>query len=1177
MILYHSTIFKTITTDLDGAINKIGIFNKSFADLRNAMVITNSSGNINNGISGLLNSISSTITSKDILNIKEYNRLVSQEGVSSQTAWYKTMMSSSKAAQSLFDNENNLVESNGKLILSDKALTTAQNTMTTSARASEAAMKALSIAANMAVMIAINLAIKGAIALWDKYNVTVAETQEKIDGINSSLQTLNSEYNELNSRDIDTLSDSEKARLEYLEKRIDAEKRLLEIEKKKQAQEAIGTKITDAFDKDNLNNQYSKIVDDYLRYDGQIKNDLKKYQENLAKFGKTGDSKYKDNADKYESDIDRKIVILQENYEKLLSIKETLQSYIDDELLSGDDLTKAQTLIANIDGSLGQHKSIIDDVNNTVSKTIDKADALAERLKNVSSEELQESFSTDEIVALGEIEFDENATIEDLKKALEEAQKEADENPVEGTISFEDSLTQLKSLSGQITKMSDMLADKNNGTVASISDLAGFDAEVRGLDSWEEFERVMGSSKSSMEECQAAANALASEWINNGNFLANLTDQNRDYYETQLKNMGIGNAHIIVLENLAKAGYELSDAEQAELDKAIQAREEIYALQVAEAKSFIAKKDLNVAAQDAYAGLLQEAEGAGVSKVALLDLIAQEQVFNNTGLSVNSKISQLSTLASAYLGTAAAARFAANTSVSGMGSDPRYFTDSYVQDQWMAELSNYKVKFDLSQSGSSGHKGGSSRSSGSGGSGSSGSSSSTSSKTTIDWIERKLTVLQNKIDLTKAKFENLFTLKGKKNNLSTQIAQTETLLKATEKAADRYLKKANKVGLSKSLKKKVKNGSYNISNYSSSTAEKIQRYEEYYDKYKKLKLQEKQLKTDARNLKIQKQQLISDNAQAKIDRSNAKMALDEGNYKKQNVHLEAQKKYLKEKYDAEIAIATVNKDTVEQKKLEAEYQKEINDLTKQEFDNIVATYDKKLGITSGKRTLIQDDLALAEAKGEIIGSRYYTKQIALNNVDLRDYQSEREKLSAKLLNFKPFSDEWYDARKKLFEVDDYIKQIEIDNVNLQNSINQLKFDRFDDLLNKLSDITDESDFLISLLDSDNLFDDKGNITDDGLTAMGLTAMNYDTYMAQADKYKQWQAEVQTMYDNGDIGYEEYTSKMREYQQGQRQSIQSAKDCRDAVIDYMKQGLDAQNEALAESIDKQKELLRSEKD
>ena len=50
------------------------------------------------------------------------------------------------------------------------------------------------------------------------------------------------------------------------------------------------------------------------------------------------------------------------------------------------------------------------------------------------------------------------------------------------------------------------------------------------------------------------------------------------------------------------------------------------------------------------------------------------------------------------------------------------------------------------------------------------------SKQLIDWIERKLDVLQDKIDFTKAKFENLFSVRKKKNNLNTQIKQTTKLL-----------------------------------------------------------------------------------------------------------------------------------------------------------------------------------------------------------------------------------------------------------------------------------------------------------------------------------------------------------------------------------------------------------------
>ena len=155
-------IFRTITTDLDGAINKIGIFNKSFANLKNVISLKTSNGKINNGVRGLFNSISFGITEKDISNIKEYNRLVGEDGVSSQTAWYQTMMSSSKAAQSLFDNEKNLIMTENGAIVSTEALTVAQNTMSLSTKAAAVGMKTLATAGNMLLMWGISEAVSWA-------------------------------------------------------------------------------------------------------------------------------------------------------------------------------------------------------------------------------------------------------------------------------------------------------------------------------------------------------------------------------------------------------------------------------------------------------------------------------------------------------------------------------------------------------------------------------------------------------------------------------------------------------------------------------------------------------------------------------------------------------------------------------------------------------------------------------------------------------------------------------------------------------------------------------------------------------------------------------------------------------------------------------------------------------
>ena len=252
---------------------------------------------------------------------------------------------------------------------------------------------------------------------------------------------------------------------------------------------------------------------------------------------------------------------------------------------------------------------------------------------------------------------------------------------------------------------------------------------------------------------------------------------------------------------------------------------------------------------------------------------------------------------------------------------------------------------------------------------------------------------------------------------------------------------------------------------------------------------------------------------------------------------------------------------------------------KDRFDKVQARYDNKAGLIEQRKNTVSNSLSIAEAKGQLIGEAYYTRQADAVKSDMRLKQEEAEKLAKKLSTIKFGSNEWYEAQEALNGVYESIQQDEQELAEFQKSINELKFDRFDELLNKLGDITDETDFLIDMLDSDNLFNsDTGMITQDGITAMGLTAQNYDTYLAEAQKYKDAIADLNEMYNdgNGTIGYNDYISKLREYQQGMRNSIKSANDAKKAVIDYVKQGLDAQNDALEEAISKKKELLETDK-
>ncbi len=122
----------------------------------------------------------------------------------------------------------------------------------------------------------------------------------------------------------------------------------------------------------------------------------------------------------------------------------------------------------------------------------------------------------------------------------------------------------MSAITGALNEKEKNYSDKKTRKIGVSSEtLAGFDAEIKGLDSWEEFERTMGNGKKSMNQCRKAANKLATEWVRSNNFLANLDSTNKDYYISSLKNMGIKNAEEVVtstLNNKIKAQINLEKA-----------------------------------------------------------------------------------------------------------------------------------------------------------------------------------------------------------------------------------------------------------------------------------------------------------------------------------------------------------------------------------------------------------------------------------------------------------------------------------------------------------------------------------------------------------------------------------------------------------------------------------------
>lgn len=124
-----------------------------------------------------------------------------------------------------------------------------------------------------------------------------------------------------------------------------------------------------------------------------------------------------------------------------------------------------------------------------------------------------------------------------------------------------DESKQLSSMSDQISAMAKALGTKMSDGFVDADTLSGFDVEVRGLESWDRFQEVLGSTTSSYQECQEAANALATEWVNSSDFLAQLTEDTKEYYKTQLESMGVENYDEVIESTLA-----LKEAKEALID-----------------------------------------------------------------------------------------------------------------------------------------------------------------------------------------------------------------------------------------------------------------------------------------------------------------------------------------------------------------------------------------------------------------------------------------------------------------------------------------------------------------------------------------------------------------------------------------------------------------------------------
>lgn len=274
--------------------------------------------------------------------------------------------------------------------------------------------------------------------------------------------------------------------------------------------------------------------------------------------------------------------------------------------------------------------------------------------------------------------------------------------------------------------------------------------------------------------------------------------------------------------------------------------------------------------------------------------------------------------------------------------------------------------------------------------------------------------------------------------------------------------------------------------------------------------------------------------------------------------------------------------TKEAANAEAEYAQAIVENAKKKLDNIAAYYDSFMSQWENRSSMIETYMDRMQTQGYNLSTKFYEAQIQqeqsiVDNLSEK-YKAMKRNFEAAVQNgdITKGTQEYYEMKDSVDQVANSLAEAENKVFELQASIRDLKWEQFDQLQDSISRITSESDFMIDLMSHKDMFDDDGKMTEQGLATLGLHGVNYNTYMAQADKYKEEMLRI-----SEELAKDPYNQKLidrkNELVDAQQKSILSAENEKDAMKDLIKDGIENELDSLQDLIDKYLDAIQAQKD
>lgn len=257
-------------------------------------------------------------------------------------------------------------------------------------------------------------------------------------------------------------------------------------------------------------------------------------------------------------------------------------------------------------------------------------------------------------------------------------------------------------------------------------------------------------------------------------------------------------------------------------------------------------------------------------------------------------------------------------------------------------------------------------------------------------------------------------------------------------------------------------------------------------------------------------------------------------------------------------------------------------LYKDNFDNVQKDFENKLSLMEKRASIYNTKIDKLEEQGYLKNATYYKQLQNTQKSSIGVLNQELQSLQNALTQaigsgeIEEGSEAWYEMQFAIEDTKAAIEEAELAVIKYDNAIREIGWEYFDYAQERIGQITSEADFLLNLLDSKDMYDANGNLSDAGIAANGVHAEKYGIYMAQADKYAEEIKRINKELAN-DPNNTKLIKRRDELVASQRDAILAAKSEKEAMVDLAKNGINAELEAVKKLIDAYTESLDSAKD